>query len=64
MKIKSMKMLEPVFHFYFLSTDIVLINKLLVIKSYTEFKNIHVEGTVSQVFISVLVFLFTLYIDI
>ena len=37
-------------HFYFLNSDISLNNKLPVIKVYTGIKNIHIEGTVSQIF--------------
>ena len=37
------------FHFYFLNIDILLNNKLPVIKFYTDVKNTHMEKTVSQI---------------
>ena len=36
------------FHFYFFNMDILLNNKLPVMKFYTDVKNTHIEGTVSQ----------------
>ena len=40
--------LKPIFFFFFLNRDILVYNKLPEIKFYTEVKNIHIEGTVSQ----------------
>ena len=37
-------------HFYFLNIDISLIVEIAVIKSNTDVKNIHMEGTLSQIF--------------
>ena len=37
------------FHFYFLNMDILLTNKLPIIKLYTDIENTHMEGTVSQI---------------
>ena len=37
------------FHFNFFNMDILLNNKLLVMTFYTDVKNTHMEGTVSQI---------------
>ena len=37
------------FHFYFLNSDILLTIEITIIKFYTDVKNIHIEGTVSQI---------------
>ena len=47
---KKKQILNEIFHFYFLNSDILLIIKITIIKFYTDIKNIHMEGTVSQIF--------------
>ena len=47
---KKQKIKDLFFHLYFLNMDILLNNKLPVMKFCTDVKNIHVEGTMSQIF--------------
>ena len=47
---KKQKIKDLFFHFYFLNMYILLNNELLVMKFCTDVKNIHMEGTVSQIF--------------
>ena len=46
---KKQKIKDLLFYFYFLNMDILLNNELLVMKFCTDVKNIHMEGTVSQI---------------
>ena len=47
---KKQKIKDLFFHFYFLNMDILLNNELPVMKFCTDVKNIHMEGTLSQIF--------------
>ena len=47
---KKQKIKDLFVHFYFLNMDILLNNELPVMKFCTHVKNIHVKGTVSQIF--------------
>ena len=47
---KKQKIKDLFFHFYFFNMDILLNDELLVMKFYIDVKNIHMEGTVSQIF--------------
>ena len=42
--------LNPIFHFYFLNTDISLDIDVIESKFGTQVKNIAIEGSVSQIF--------------
>ena len=55
---KKQKIKDLFVQFYFLNMDILLDNKLPVIQFCTDVKNIHMEGTVSQIFYSGLSFYF------
>ena len=48
--LKKQQIKYQFFHFYFLNCDISLILEITVITFYTDVKNIHMEGTVSQMF--------------
>ena len=47
---KKQKIKDLFFHFYFLNMDILLNNELPVMKFCTDVKNIHMKGTLSQIF--------------
>ena len=47
--LKKMLIENQFFYFYFLNSHILLIIVITVIQFYTDVKNIHMEGTVSQI---------------
>ena len=47
---KKQKIKDLFFHFYFLNMDILLNNELPVMIFFTDVKNIHMEGIMSQIF--------------